>query len=144
MSLPLAYWDSSSLVPLCTVQPQSNSAWALHSKYEVVTGWATEVEILSALTRLKRMGAITSGQFLAAKKLALSIVQSWLEVRGSASITRNACLLLEKHPLSAADAIQLANALEACRHMPHAFVFISADQRQADAARQVGFTVEFV
>jgi predicted nucleic acid-binding protein len=144
MSLPLAFWDSSALVPLCAAQPQTNSAWALHLKYQVVTWWATEVEIRSALTRLKRRGDITSGQFVIAKKIAQELAQVWLSIHESASVTRDACSLLETHPLSAADALQLAAALETCQHTPRGFVFVSGDLRQTEAAREIGFTVEFV
>jgi predicted nucleic acid-binding protein len=71
-------------------------------------------------------------------------VLTWLSIHESRSITEDACSLLEKHALSAADALQLAAALEACAHAPRGFIFISGDQRQADAARHIGFTVEFV
>ena len=45
---------------------------------------------------------------------------------------------------SAADALQLAAALEACEQEPHGYVFVTADQRLAQAARQIGFSGEFI
>lgn len=144
MSRPNAFWDSSALVPLCTAQPQTNSARVLYEKYGIVAWWATEVEIRSALSRLRRLGATTSEQFLAAKSIAHRIVQGWLSVHESANITSDACALLEVHAVRAADAIQLAAALEACERNPSAYSFITGDQRQAEAARHIGFSVQFV
>jgi len=70
-------------------------------------------------------------------------VQSWYST-GTDSIANDACLLLERYPLRAADALQLAAALEACDHKPQSFVFVTADQRLADAARKTGFSIEFI
>jgi len=52
--------------------------------------------------------------------------------------------LLELYPLRAADALQLAAALDYFEKSPKGNVFITADQRLADAARQSGFSVEFL
>jgi hypothetical protein len=144
MSQPVAYWDSSALVPLCVPQSQSIRAGVLYESYEVVTWWATKVEMISGLTRLERMGQISHVQFLHGKQLAGEIVRDWVSVGSSASIAPDACALLEAHPLRAADALQLAAAFEACDHKPLGYVFVTADQRQAEAARQSGFSVELV
>ena len=90
------------------------------------------------------MGQISHGQFLTGKLLASQIVEDWIAVGSTANITSDACALLELHPLSAADALQLAAALEACEHKPQGYVFVTGDQRLAEAARLTGFTVEFV
>src|SRR5271166_1763931 len=129
MSQPVAYWDSSALVPLCVPQPQTIRAGKLYESYAVVTWWATQVEMISGLTRLMRMGQITHGMFLAAKQLAEEIVLDWISTGSSVGIAANACMLLELYPLYAADALQLAAALEACEHKPQGYVFVTADQR---------------
>jgi hypothetical protein len=144
MSQPVAYWDSSALIPLCVPQPQSIRAIALYENYEVVTWWVTKVEMISGLTRLDRMGQISHDQFLLGKQLAGEIEQDWIPVGSSASIAQSACALLEAHPLRAADALQLAAAFEASDRKPRGYVFVTADQRQAKAARQSGFSVEFI
>jgi predicted nucleic acid-binding protein len=90
------------------------------------------------------MGAIPQVQFLAGKRLAEKMIRGWLPVHESPGIVPSACRLLELHPLRAADALQLAAALEACEHNPLGFALITADQRLADAARQTGFLVEFL
>jgi predicted nucleic acid-binding protein len=143
MSLPAAFWDSSALIPLCVSQPQSANSQLLYRSYSIVAWWATEVEIVSGLTRLERTGQITRDQFRVSKQFAGNLEERWYSV-GSRSIASDACSLLERYPLRAADALQLAAALEACAHHPQGFVFITADRRQADAARLSGFSVEFV
>jgi predicted nucleic acid-binding protein len=144
MSQPVAYWDSSALVPLCVPQVQTTRASALYESYGVVSWWATHVEMISGLTRLERMGQISHDQFLVGKQLAQDIVRDWISAGSTASIAVDACLLLELFPLRAADALQLSVALEACEHNPQGYVFVTADQRLADAARQSGFSVEFL
>jgi predicted nucleic acid-binding protein len=144
MSLPDAFWDTSALLPLCVSQPQTTAAIALTSRYRIVAWWASEVELLSGLTRLRRMGMIDLSQFDGGKLQAQQLVRSWFTIHESRSITAAACSLLDLYSLRAADALQLAASLEACRHQPAQYVFITGDQRQADAARQIGFTVEFV
>jgi predicted nucleic acid-binding protein len=144
MSLPSAYWDSSALIPLCVSQPQTANAKLLYESYSVVAWWATQVEIISGLTRLERMGQISRDTFLVGKKLARNLVRSWTSVASPESIAPYACSLLELYSLRAADALQLAVALEYFEQLPKGNVFITADQRLADAARQSGFAVEFI
>jgi hypothetical protein len=49
--------------------------------------------------------------------------------------------MLDKYPLRAADSLQLAAALTWSNKRPAKRSFVSADQRLAEAARVVGFTV---
>jgi uncharacterized protein len=90
------------------------------------------------------MGGITQSQMLAGQRLARDLARDWISVHESPSITEDACLLLEHYPLRAADALQLAAALEACEHRPQGYVFITADQRLADAACLREFSVELI
>ena len=144
MRLAVAFWDSSALIPLCVRQVQTAGARALFAQYRITVWWATRVEIVSGLTRLERMGGIDHREFLDAKREAKALAGFWDSVGPSASIANDACSLLEMHPLRAADALQLAAALEACEHKPQGYVFVTADQRLADAARNTGFSVEFL
>ena len=144
MSRPYAFWDSSALIPLCVSQPQTAVARTLYAKFRIVAWWATQVEIVSGLTRLIRMGGMTQQQFLASKPFVQNLARRWVSIHESASIVPSACRLLELHPLRAADALQLAAALEACEHSPLGVAFITGDQRLSDAARQAGFLVEVV
>jgi predicted nucleic acid-binding protein len=144
VTLPPAFWDSSALIPLCVIQPQTARARSLYGTFAIVAWWASQAEVWSGLTRLMRMRMISQRQFAQAKQLATALIDDWYVLHPSARIMADACLLLEKHPLSAADSLQLAAAIEASNRRPAKYTFITGDQRQADAARQIGFNVEFV
>jgi uncharacterized protein len=144
MSLPDAFWDSSALIPLCVFQIQSARAKVFFKSFGIVVWWATPVEIVSGLTRLQRMREIDHDEFLLGMGRAQGLANVWDSLASTSSTVPDACSLLELHPLRAADALQLAMALEACEHKPQGYVFITADQRLADAARLTGFTVEFL
>ena len=88
------------------------------------------------------MGEIGHEEFLAGKQLAQTIATSWISIRPSAGIAAEACALLEAHPLSAADALQLAAALEWCEGKPNGKVFLTFDRRLREAAGLAGFTLE--
>lgn len=97
---------------------------------------------MSGLARLARMGQIDHDQILAGKRIAMEVAQSWIPVGLTANIAETACSLLELYPLRAADALQLAAALEWCEGKPKGKVFLSFDQRLREAAMLAGFTVE--
>jgi hypothetical protein len=139
---PVAFWDSSALIPLCVTQSQTSEARTLFESYGVVAWWATEVEMMSGLTRLDRTGQISHYRFLDGKQIAQEIVHGWLSVGSTGSIAVNACSLLELYPLRAADALQLAAALEWCEGRPQGNVFLTFDKRLREAAALVGFTLE--
>jgi hypothetical protein len=144
MSHPLAYWDSSALVPLCVPQVQTPGAISMYERFQVVAWWASEVEIVSALARLERMGQISRSQFIQGKQRAQEIVRDWISADSKAGLVAQACTLLELHTLRAADALQLAVALAVCDQRPKGFLFVTSDQRLADAAGQSGFSIEFL
>jgi hypothetical protein len=142
MSLPVAFWDSSALIPLCAQQLQTDRATALFATFGIAVWWATPVEILSGLTRLVRMGEITQDELIAGKQLTQIIAETWISIKPDAKIVEQACSLLEHHPLRAADALQLAAALEWCEGKPKGKVFLTFDQRLGEAAAQAGFALE--
>lgn len=142
MLKPVAFWDSSALIPLCVSQPQTAKAAALYESYGIAAWWATQVEMMSGLTRLGRSGQITHDRFLIGKQIAREIVREWDSISSTASIAADACLLLELHPLRAADALQLAAALAWSEGKPKGKVFLTFDKRLSEAAGLAGFTLE--
>jgi predicted nucleic acid-binding protein len=142
MSLLPAFWDSSALIPLCVQQTRTERAAALFEDHGVVVWWSTPIEIVSGLTRLLRMREIGAEEFRAGKQLAQIIAKTWLLIGPSEQIAHHAKGLLELHPLSAADATQLAAALEWCEGQPFGKVFLTFDQRLREAAGLAGFTLE--
>ena len=114
----------------------------LYESYGVVAWWETQVEMMSGLTGLDRTGQIDHDRFLIGKQIAQEIVRDWLSVGPTRSIAAVACSLLELHPLRAADALQLAAAMEWCEGQPRGSVFLTFDKRLREAAGLAGFTLE--
>jgi hypothetical protein len=140
---PDAFCDSSALVPLFVDQP--GSAFARSAlKVSAATWWGTPVEIASALARLLREGAITVRDFGKAANRLAAARQTWIEVLPSERLRDVAQALVQRHPLRAGDAFQLAAGLEWANQRPRGRRFLCLDRRLADAARAEGFQVEGV
>ena len=135
----LAFWDASALVPLCVGQTTTPRAIALYKSYEAVVWWATPVEIASALARLVRMQQLDSGDCAKARRLAAALADAWFVIQPSDALRTKATQLVDRFDLRAADALQLAAALEWCQDIPQGRVFLTADQRLREAAVLAGF-----
>jgi predicted nucleic acid-binding protein len=136
---PLAFWDTSALVPLCAHQGITPRVVALYRIYGVVVWWATPVEMASAMRRLVRMKQLTPDDWATSRRLALDLADSWRVVQPSDALRAGAAQLVDRYDLKAADALQLAAALEWCEHMPQDRVFLAADQKLREAAVLSGF-----
>jgi hypothetical protein len=139
---PFAFWDTSVLVPLCVDQAHTPQALRFQGKYQAAVWWATHVEIVSALARMLRRQEITPRAYAQALLQAEGLANLWDVVEPSVKVARQARALLELYPLRAADALQLAAALEWCEGKPKGIVFLSFDQRLREAATLAGFTLE--
>jgi predicted nucleic acid-binding protein len=82
------------------------------------------------------------GSIISAQRVARELTEHWHLVHQNGALNPLACSLLEAHTLSAA--LHIAAALLVCENRPVGFVFVTADRRQADAARCAGFSVEFL
>lgn len=134
-----AFWDSSALVPLCVVQQATAAAESLSRKFEIVVWWAAPVEICSAFSRLLRMGQLTGSGEVQAKAVLDRLRAQWREISPDASLRDQAERLLDRYPLKAADALQLAAAMAWCSARPRGRAFLSGDAQLLDAASQLGF-----
>ncbi|MGB8261354.1 MAG: type II toxin-antitoxin system VapC family toxin [Terracidiphilus sp.] len=134
-----AFWDSSALVPLCVQQQSTPVVQALAGRYLMVVWWSTPVEIRGAFARLVRMGQLTSNGPVGAQVELENFRSVWQEVPPSEELRAQAERLVDRFPLKAADAQQLAAALTWSFGRPRGRVFISGDAQLLDAARQLGF-----
>jgi predicted nucleic acid-binding protein len=141
---PLAFWDTSALVPLCAHQDITPRVVALYRIYGVVVWWTTPVEIASALRRLVRMKQLEPDEWATSRRLAEDLAESWRVVQPSNSLRDRASQLVERYDLKAADALQLAAALEWGENIPQGKVFIAADQRLREAAVLSGFDAKLI
>jgi predicted nucleic acid-binding protein len=140
--MTVAFWDASVLVTLCVNQTPTPQAILFQRKYRIAVWWATHVEIASALASSLRRQEITPNEFAQAKLQADGLARLWDVIEPSAKIALDARTLLERYPLRAADALQLAAALEWCEGKPKSNVFLSFDRRLREAAGLAGFTLE--
>jgi hypothetical protein len=70
-----------------------------------------------------------------------ALEKDWTENIDFESVRERAGRLLAVHPLSAADALQLAAALVAVDERPRGFGFVTLDDRLAAAAVREGFAL---
>lgn len=134
-----AFWDSSALVPLCVQQQAKPIIDALSLQYSRVVWWAAPVEIRGAFTRLIRMGLMTSTEHVGAQVRLEELRSTWREIPPTLDLRDQAERLLDRFPLKAADALQLAAALTWVSGRPRNRPFISGDAQLLEAARQLGF-----
>lgn len=105
----------------------------------ILSAQISQVEVMSALQRRVREGTLDAGDAarLGDDFQALCAAEYRL-IALTAPVIERACLLLERHPLRAYDAVQLAAALIAHEVLSAAGVagmtFLSADQRLLNAA----------
>lgn len=136
----MRFWDSSALVPLVLKQPRTERARRLlEEDAEPVVWWGSTVECASAVARLHREGHLTRKEEQEARALLDALRSSWFEVQPGDGVREQALRLLRLHPLRAADALQLAAALE-WAGSPHEGTFVTFDDRLHDAAQREGFT----
>jgi predicted nucleic acid-binding protein len=114
-------------------------AIALYRTYEAVVWWTTPVEIASGLARLARMKQLDSSDWARARQLSAALADAWFVIQPSDALRAQATQLVDRYDLRAADALQLAAALEWCQDAPQGRVFLTADQRLREAAILTGF-----
>jgi predicted nucleic acid-binding protein len=134
-----AFWDTSALVPLCVQEPRSAHALSIHRQYEIVVWWATPVEVASALARLLRMKLLSPREWTQTHNTASVFASAWTVVAPSSAVRTKAQQIVERYDVRAADAFQLAAALEWCSDVPQGRTFLTADTRLFHAALLAGF-----
>jgi uncharacterized protein len=138
----LRFWDSSALVPLLVREASSWKLWELiRQDAEMVLWWATPVECAAALTRIDAEDYVGKP----ALEMAWTILHSFLagatEVHPVNDVRLSAEHLISRHPLRAADALQLAAALSWRDGHPAGASVVCLDHRLRIAAALEGFRV---
>ena len=138
----MKYWDSSAIIPLIVHEAVSERQESLlRDDPEIVTWWASKIEITSALNRLYREGALDSSGIRRAFLDVETLASAWLEIQATEKLRNRAIRLLRVHPLRAADAIQLSASLIAADENPLTLPFVCNDTRLTEAAEKEGFIV---
>jgi predicted nucleic acid-binding protein len=108
----MRFWDTSAIVPLIVSERSSLSIDPLLQSDPLIAAWQfSKVEAHSALCRLHRQGSLSAQEKEIASERLRRMVPLWIEVQEGSSIAEIAVTLLDRHPLRAADALQLAAAL---------------------------------
>src|SRR5438105_2635205 len=95
----LAFWDTSALVPVCCLQPQSRHARHAGRLYKHVVWWGTAVEMLSALLRGERRGRLSANEAAQAIDRLQYMRREWHEIEPSESVRSQAERMLRIHDL---------------------------------------------
>ena len=138
----MRFWDTSAVVPLLVAEPATRAVVeAYEHDPEVLTWWATEVEIISALARREREGALDVSSVSESIRRLDALARAWREVQPTDGVRQAASRLLRVHALRAADALQLAAAVVASEGHPRTLPFVTLDDRLAEAAQREGFAI---
>jgi uncharacterized protein len=137
-----AFFDTSALVPLCIFQPASQTARRAHRRFTTcVVAWSTLIEAAGAVYRAERTAGLTQRDRDLALQSLRQLQQRWVEILPTDRVRDIALEVLESYDLRAADAIQLASALEWCSGKPRNRHFVSLDRQLAATASLMGFVV---
>jgi predicted nucleic acid-binding protein len=138
----MRFWDASAIVPLLVAERSTRRLQALAaSDPAMLVWWASEIECVSALSRLERDGALTSRAIAVALGRLGQLASAWHEIDPSDAIREAAIRFIRVHPLRAADALQLAAAFLAAERRPASLDMVTLDERLGAAAQKEGFSV---
>ena len=113
----------------------------------IITSRLSAVEVYSALNRRRREASITPRDYADMSSEFMRVILSeYRLVELAAAVADQARLLLERHPLRAADAIQLASCLLSAAALQSAglpaLVFLAADNNLLSAAQAEGLATD--
>jgi predicted nucleic acid-binding protein len=135
----MKFWDTSALLPLFITESSTETLRALFDQDPDIMVWAfTPVELVSAVWR--RVDGRTDTTREAIVDTVMQAQTVWSKVVTYAETARLALTMCERHRLRAADALQLAAALDATLN-PSSRPFVTLDHDLASAARAEGFPV---
>lgn len=138
----MKFWDSSAIIPLCLKEQMSEPVKRLiKADEDIAVWWVARVECLSALSRRRREGVLSTDAELKARAILSALSAEWSEVQPSELVRQRAERLLAIHSLRSADAFQLAAALIWAQENPQGLEIVCLDQTLREAAHKEGFTV---
>jgi len=139
--LRIDYFDASALAKRYVEEPGSDRVRSLLVGGLVATSRISEVEVASALARRCREGGFSETERDRAIQALHSDLRSLFVVEVTATVNRKSVSLLKRHPLRAADALQLASCLELAEQLHLGVRFVAFDSRLHKAAADEGLDV---
>jgi predicted nucleic acid-binding protein len=137
--------DASALVKRYVRETGSARVQSLLRSDDIAVSRLSAVEVVSAIARLSRDGAIAIPTRDRLVRAYITDLAAWHVVEITAELVDTGQQLLLRHPLRAGDAIQLAAAILLQRALgPDLTAFVAADSRLTTAALAEGLTVELL
>ena len=124
-------------------EPGSDEVRRFMASGTAATSRLTEVEVASALMRRWREGAFATAERDRALAAFVKDLRAVTVVEIVPSVTARARMLLQRHPLRAGDALQLASCLLLRDSTGGAVTFAGFDDRLNQAAKAEGLTATF-
>jgi predicted nucleic acid-binding protein len=138
------FWDASALAHVCVPGQITRTARDLMRADVIAVWWGTTLEVRSVLNRVHRQGAISSAANRASWERASGLLLGCLMIPPTDAVEELASAQLDRFPLKASDALQLAAALVWCKQIPRGRRFICNDRQLLTAATAAGFEVHSV
>jgi uncharacterized protein len=134
------FFDSSAFAKRYVEEPGSQVVDSLcQEATEVALSVLCVPEIISALNRRAREGLLTDREYTEVKQALSRDIRDAVIVNLVPQVVSTCTKILEASPVRAADALQIACALEWETEM-----FVSGDKRQISAARKAGLHTKLV
>jgi len=109
----MMFWDSSALVPVAVDEAYTPRVHELlDADPDLAIWWGSSVECASAVARLSREGVLDARGEQQARRVLDTVFAAAAAVRPTERVRASALRLVRVHELRAADALQLAAALE--------------------------------
>jgi predicted nucleic acid-binding protein len=137
-----AYFDSSAVVKVYVQEDGRATVLRLLRLHEVVVSAILPVEIRGALRRRADENAIERSRLPAALNQLAADRAQWNVLAVSAEILEGAEQVVARHAVRTLDAIHIASAKEFAERLQAHVPFVSADDRQIEAAAAIGLIVE--
>jgi len=131
----MRYFDASALPKRYVREPGSLKVRRLLASDAPATSRLSAVEIVSALMRRSREGAVSDPDCRRAVGAVTADLAAMLVVELSSEIVTIAQTLLQRYPLRASDAVQLASCLYLREALEDEITFVAFDARLSSAAR---------
>ncbi len=144
MPTPRAYFDTSVLLKRYLDEPFSEQTRWLTRRHRIVSSAIMPVETLSALSARRAAGTLTDRAYTAIITRIRDDRLQWDLVDVSPSVRDRAEELVVKTLLRTPDALHVASALAFRATTGLRLRFVTADERQRDAAGTLGLDVIWV
>ena len=139
-----AYFDTSVLVKRYVQEPHAGPARTLLNRHRFLSSAILPVEALAAIARRREARDLSPVDFEAISAQLRRDRLHWELVDPTRPVLGRAEELAGRHGLRAMDALHVASAIEFETSVEIRIPFVTADQRQREAAERVGLNVLWV